>query len=278
MQPLPADKLPEVGVEKLRLIDSHCHLGAAVFDNDRQEVIARAHQSGIEQIVVIGAGQGIDGNYTALQLAEQQRGLHAAIGIHPHDADQWNEETRAKLFEMARTNSVVGYGEVGLDFHYNHSAVKNQRRAFSEQCEIAAQLKLPLIIHTRNAHKETLQVLQHYQKHIQEIGALLHCFSEGPGELQAYLELGMHVSFAGIVTFANATAVHQALQQVPASRLLLETDAPFLTPKPRRGFRNEPACLVWTAAAAAQLRSEDVTKICAETYANSVRFFQLPLP
>ncbi len=217
-------------------IDTHCHLDARAFDADREAVIERARAAGVTRIVAIGTGDGPPDLEAGIRLAERYPFMDATVGVHPHDAAKASEETWVELSSLVAHPKVVALGEIGLDYHYNFSPPEVQRAAFVRQMEIARQARLPIIIHTREAWEDTLELIRRHWDGA--IGGVFHCFSGGPREAEQVLELGFHVSFSGIVTFPKAADVQQAARMVPDERLLIETDAPYLAPVPFRGKRN----------------------------------------
>ena len=253
----------------MKLIDSHCHLDSEQFADDRQAVIDRALAAGVEQMLAIGSGDGPPDLESGIRLADQYPFIVASIGVHPHDAAKATEETFIRLRELTRHPNVVAVGEIGLDYHYDHSPREVQRQVFIEQLRIAHEGHKPIIIHTREAWPDTLALLRAHWS-ASPYGGIIHCFSEGPREAEQALELGFHISFAGIVTFPKSTEIQAAARLVPADRLLIETDAPFLAPVPKRGKRNEPAFIVETARRIAELRGVALEEI-AETTANNFR-------
>jgi TatD DNase family protein len=239
------------------LVDSHCHLDDSDFDADRQEVIERARAAGIEAMLAVGSE-------ACLRLAEAYPDIYATLGIHPHEASKADGAALDRLAEQLTHPKVLAVGEIGLDYHYDFSPRPLQREVFRAQLAIAKQAGLPVIIHTREAWDDTLDLLR-------ESGVasgIMHCFSEGPDEAAQALELGFHISFAGILTFPKARRIQDAARMVPPDRLLVETDAPYLAPVPRRGKRNEPAFVVETARKLAALRGETFEKIAVETTRN----------
>jgi TatD DNase family protein len=266
------------GVE---LFDSHCHLAGGAFDSDLPAVLQRAQAAGVRQILVIGAGAATEqdplaGNGAAQKLCKQHPQLHLAVGLHPHEADFWQPQTETNLKSLIEDSPrPKAIGEIGLDYHYNYSTPENQRRAFAAQLALAVEYQLPFLVHTRSAHQDTLAILREQQKHILAVGGLIHCFSEGPDEAHAYLQLGLHLSFSGVVTFAKSTAVREALKFVPLDRLLLETDAPFLAPPPFRGKRCEPANMLATAERVAMERGITLPVLSEATYRNACRLLRL---
>lgn len=251
----------------MSLIDSHCHLDAEAFAADRDEVIRRAREAGVDTFVAIGSGNGPPDLEAGIRLAGDYPFFYATIGVHPHDAAKATEETFARLRRLATHPKVVALGEIGLDYHYDFSPRDTQRDVFLRQLALARETALPIVIHTREAWDDTLALLRsHYSA--PHAGGIFHCFSEGPAEAEQVLALGFHLSFSGIVTFPKATAIQDAARLTPLDRLLVETDAPYLAPIPFRGKRNEPAYAVHTARHIAQLRGISYEALAAATSAN----------
>ena len=255
----------------MKLIDSHCHLDNEQFNGDREAVIERALASGVEKMLTIGSGDGPPDVEVAIRLADRYPMLYASIGVHPHDASKATAETYRRFAELAAHPKVVAVGEIGLDYHYDHSPREVQRDVFAEQMRIASSARKPIVIHSREAWGDTMALVrQHWNP---AFGGVIHCFTEGPAEAQEAVDLGFHISFAGIVTFPKATGVQQAARLIPPERLLVETDSPFLAPVPMRGKRNEPAFVVQTARKVAELRGATPDDIAAITVANFERLF-----
>ncbi|HEU0004940.1 MAG TPA: TatD family hydrolase [Terriglobia bacterium] len=253
-------------------IDSHAHLDSADFDPDRPAVIERAQAAGVTRVLAIGSGTGPGTLDCAIKLAETFEGVDASIGIHPHEAALATEDDFRLLAELAEHPAVVAWGEIGLDFHYDHSPRDVQREVFARQLKLAAERRLPVIIHTREAEEETLNVLlEHWGQ--PEIGGILHCYSGSLELAQAGLEMGFLISFSGMLTFPKAQNVRDVAHRLPMERLLIETDAPFLAPVPHRGKRNEPAFVVETAKAMAQLKETSIEVIARQTSENYRRLF-----
>lgn len=254
------------------LIDTHTHLDDARYNDDREAVIARAREAGVEAFVTIGCD--LATSHAAVRLAGQHSFVYASIGVHPHEVkhigDSWYDEFR----RLARNKKVVAYGEIGLDYHYNHSSPKEQRERFREQIQLARELALPVIIHTREAQEDTIAILKEEQA--SEIGGVFHCFSGDARLAKEALELGFYLSFSGILTFQNATMLREIATTVPLDRLLIETDCPYLTPTPHRGKRNEPAYVTQVAKQLAALHpglSEE--DIGGTTAGNARRLFKI---
>ena len=251
----------------MSLIDSHCHLDSAEFNDDREAVIERALASGVEHMMAIGTGNGPPDLEAGIRLADKHKAFYATVGIHPHDAAKTSPDDFKRLIELLAHPKVLAVGEIGLDYHYDFSPREVQKSTFIAQMEIAVQAKRPIVIHTREAWDDTLALIEkHWTPH--SIGGIMHCFSGGPEEARRALDLGFYLSFGGIVTFPKATAVQGAAKSAPRDRILIETDAPYLAPVPKRGKRNEPALMVHTARKLAELRGESYEEICAATTAN----------
>jgi TatD DNase family protein len=256
------------------MIDSHCHLDSAEFNEDRDAVIERAIAAGVETMLAIGTGDGPPDLEAGLRLADQHPAFYATVGIHPHDAAKASPDDFKRLGELLARPKLLAVGEIGLDYHYDFSPREIQKSAFIQQMEIAAEAKKPIVIHTREAWDDTLALIeQHWAPH--GIGGIMHCFSGGPEEARRALDLGLYLSFGGIVTFPKALAVQEAAKSVPRDRILIETDAPYLAPVPKRGKRNEPALIVHTARKLAELRAESYEELCDATTKNFRRLLLL---
>jgi len=249
------------------LIDSHCHLDSSEFDADREEVIARALDAGVEHMVAIGTGNGPPDLEAGIRLADKYPPFFATVGIHPHDAAKAGQADFDRLAELLSHPKVIALGEIGLDYHYDFSPRQTQTSAFVRQMEIAAAAKKPIVIHTREAWDDTAALLeQHWKQH--GIPGIMHCFSGGPTEARRALDLGFYLSFGGIVTFPKALDLQAAAKDSPANRILVETDAPYLAPVPKRGKRNEPALIVHTARKLAELRGQSLEEVSRMTSEN----------
>jgi TatD DNase family protein len=256
------------------MIDSHCHLDSAEFNEDREAVIERAIEAGVEHMLAIGTGDGPPDLEAGLRLAGKHPAFYATVGIHPHDAAKATPDNFKRLADLLAHPKVLAIGEIGLDYHYDFSPREIQKSAFIQQMEIAARALKPIVIHTREAWNDTLELIeQHWAPH--GIGGIMHCFSGGPEEARRALDLGFYLSFGGIVTFPKALAVQEAAKSAPRDRILIETDAPYLAPVPKRGKRNEPALIVHTARKLAELRSESYQELCDATTENFRRLLLL---
>jgi TatD DNase family protein len=256
------------------LADSHCHLDHEQFDVDRDAVIERALEAGVQCMVAIGTGDGPPDLETGIRLADRYPAIYATVGVHPHDASKAEPETFRHLAELLRHPKVVALGEIGLDYHYDFSPRQVQSDVFVAQMRVAADAGKPIVIHTREAWEDTLALIERHWKPTRLPG-IMHCFSGGPAEAARCVELGFYLSFGGIVTFPKALELQEAARSAPADRILVETDAPYLAPVPRRGKRNEPAFVVETARKLAELRGETLESIAAVTTANFRRVLSL---
>jgi TatD DNase family protein len=261
-------------------VDSHAHLEMPQFDADREAVLERARAAGIETIVAIGSGTGPGSLDCAIRLAEQHPWIHATVGIHPHEAKLADEGDFAELARLARHPKVIAWGEIGLDYFYDHSPRDVQQTVFLRQMQQARAAKLPIVIHCRpsdaseNAWDDCLALLREHWAS-SGFGGILHCFTGSLAHARAALEMGFLVSFAGNVTFAKAENIRQAARELPLDRMLIETDSPFLAPVPHRGKRNEPSFVAQVAAKLAELRGLSVEEVGAATSQNFYSFFNL---
>ena len=252
------------------LTDSHCHLDDEQFNPDRDAAIQRALDAGVTRMLAIGTGSGPPDLEAAIRLADHYPALLATVGVHPHDAAKTASDTLQRLEALLKHGKVIAIGEIGLDYHYDFSPRDAQRRVFIEQMELAAAKRRPIIIHTREAWDDTFALLEeHWAPHA--LPGIMHCFSGNAAEARRALDLGFLISFGGILTFPRAEELRQAALDVPLDRLLIETDAPYLAPVPKRGKRNEPAFIVHTARRLADLRGLSYEELCAITSTNFQR-------
>jgi TatD DNase family protein len=253
------------------LIDSHCHLDNSQFDSDRDAVIERALAAGVDRMVAIGTGEGPPDLEAGVRLADRHKCFYATVGVHPHDASKASPDIFRQLGELLKHPKVIALGEIGLDYHYDHSPREVQREVFLEQMRIAENARKPIVIHTREAWDDTLALLeQHWTP--TGLSGIMHCFSGTAAEAERCVALGFYLSFGGIVTFPKAIELQEAARGAPADRILLETDAPYLAPVPKRGKRNEPSFMVETARKLADLRGVSLEQIAAITTQNFTRF------
>lgn len=265
------EKRPENTV--VRLVDSHCHIDMPQFDADREEVVARARAAGLVEMLLVGGVDESAGHRRALEVAGRF-GFPATAGVHPHEARIADEAVYDELRGLAREGRIVAIGEIGLDFHYDHSPRDSQREAFRRQIRLARDVGLPIVVHTREADEETADILE--QEGAAEAGGVIHCFTGGLDLARRALGLGFLISFSGIVAFPRAEVIQQVAREVPEDRLLVETDAPFLAPPPHRGKRNEPAFVVDVARKVAALRGTTAEAVGSLTHRNYKSLFRRP--
>ena len=261
-------------------VDSHAHLDGKQFDADREVVIARAREAGVRTMVAIGNGNGPPTLDAGVQLAEKYSFMYATIGIHPHEARLADDAAYQTMEQLARHPKVIAWGEIGLDYHYDHSPRETQKQVFARQMELAAAAKLPIVIHCRpsdgsqNAWDECLGMIRD-QWAPRGIGGILHCFTGNAEQAKRALDMGFMISFAGNLTFPKAQQIRDAALEVPLDRVLIETDCPYLAPVPHRGKRNEPAFVVETARKLGELRGLSADEIGEQTSRNFYNFFKL---
>ena len=261
-------------------IDSHAHLEMQQFETDREQMLERARENGVEKIVAIGSGTGPGSLDCGIQLAEKYAYIYATIGIHPHEAKLATDADFQELERLAKRPKVIAWGEIGLDYFYDHSPREVQQQVFLKQMELARAAKLPIVIHCRpsdqseNAWDDCLQALEnHWQS--SALGGVLHCFTGSWPHAKRALDLGFMISFAGNLTFPKAQPIRDVAKEVPLEHILIETDSPFLAPVPYRGKRNEPAFVKETARQLGELRRVSTEEIGLQTAKNVYRFFSL---
>jgi TatD DNase family protein len=261
-------------------VDSHAHLEMEQFDADRDVMLQRAKDAGIQTILAIGSGTGPGSLDCAIQLADKHDFIYATIGIHPHEAKLASEADFSEMVELAKRPKVIAWGEIGLDYFYDHSPRDVQQQVFLKQLELAQAAKLPIVIHCRpsdnseDAWGDCLRLLnEHWAR--SGLGGILHCFTGIWAHAECALDMGFMISFAGNVTFPKAQQIREAAKQVPLDRVLIETDSPFLAPVPHRGKRNEPSFVKETARQLAELRGLSTEEMGLQTANNFYRFFSL---
>lgn len=256
----------------MELVDSHCHLDDAQFNDDRDAVIERGREAGLKWMLAIGTGDGPPDLLSAVRIADLNSFVLASIGVHPNDAQkvQW-DRTFEDLEQSLAHPKVVGMGEIGLDYHWGVPK-EAQMPVFIRQLEIAAAERMPVIIHTRDAWKDTIDVLRGNWAHT-SLPCVMHCFTGDAEQARECLDLGFYLAFGGVTTFSKAAAVREAARITPLDRLLLETDSPYLAPVPYRGKRNEPAFVAYTARTLAEVRGISPAELAAQTTANFERIF-----
>lgn len=257
----------------MTLFDTHAHLHFPDFAEDLDRVLARARDAGLRGIVTIGTDR--DSNRATVAMAERYPDIWASVGIHPHDAAEATEEDFVEMERLARSPRVVAFGEMGLDFFRDLSPRDVQARVFRRQLDVARGAGKPVIIHCRDAHPDTLAILD--EARVGEIGGVMHCFSADVPVARRCLDLGLMISLAGPVTYKNARALPDVARFVPEDGLVVETDCPYLTPTPHRGTRNEPAYVALTAAHVAALRGVDAEALGDAVTRNAARLFKIPL-
>jgi TatD DNase family protein len=255
------------------LVDSHCHLDPQYFPAGADDAIARAEAAGVGGFVAIGVGQDLAPARAAVALASRLPArVAAAVGIHPHDAVTLDDASYAELAELVRQPEVVAVGEIGLDYHYDHSPRDVQRRTFARLVGLAREVGKPIVVHTRSAPDDTIEVLA--GEGAKDVGGVIHCFSEDRAFAEKALDLGFYVSFSGIVTFKKSVAIQEVAAWAPLERVLVETDSPYLAPVPLRGKPCEPAFVVHTARRVAELRGVALEELAAATTENAERLFR----
>ena len=278
-------------------VDSHCHVDGEQFDSDRDEVVERAKAAGVKAMLTVGTGNPHTGEIErAVRTAEKYDNVFAAVGVHPHDAKLYDDAAENHLIELAKNEKVVAWGEIGLDFYYDHSPRDLQIEVFRRQIRVARSLDLPIIIHSRDADVETVEVLTeecsvstengkwktengegeiNFAVENKFRGGIMHCFGGTAEMARKLMDIGFLISFAGNVTFKKAENLRDAARVVPLDKLLIETDCPFLAPIPNRGKRNEPAFVVHTAQFLADFYGIELEKLAERTTGNFLDFFRL---
>ncbi len=251
------------------LIDTHAHLEMREFNDDREDVIKRAREAGVEYIVTIGTT--VESSRDAVLLADKYDFIYAAIGIHPHEVKDILHPAYDIIRHFAQHKKVVAYGEIGLDYHYEHSPRADQKRKFRDMLREARQLDLPVIIHDRDAHEDTLRIIS--EEWSPDLGGVMHCFSGDAAMAKKVIEMGFSISIAGPVTFPKAESLREVVRQVPIEHLLIETDSPYLAPQPVRGKRNEPAFVRHTAEMVAQVKGLSFDDVGRITSFNAMQLF-----
>ncbi|MBW2060402.1 MAG: TatD family hydrolase [Deltaproteobacteria bacterium] len=258
----------------MNLIDSHAHLDLKEFDSDRKDVLKRAKEAGLVHIITIGIN--VESSARAIDLAAKNDFISATVGFHPHDAKSLTPAGLDRLRDLGRSEQVVGFGEIGLDFFRNLSPHHLQEKAFDDLIHLGLELDLPLIIHDREAHQKIYSHLSAVRSSLKR--GVIHCFSGDYNLARRFLDLGFHLSIPGTITFPKAETLRRVVAKVPLESILLETDCPFLAPAPKRGKRNEPALIRFTAAELARIKGVSVEEVAAITTAAVRSLFKLPEP
>lgn len=254
------------------LFDTHVHLNARQYKEDREEVIKRAMSAGVSRMVVVGFDR--ETIPLAIEIAENHENIYAAVGWHPVDAIDFTDGDLTWIEELSLHPKVVALGEMGLDYHWDKSPKDIQKQVFRKQIRLAKRLNMPIIIHNREATEDIIKILQ--EEHAKEVGGIMHCYNDSVDYIQACLDMNFYISLGGPVTFKNAVLPKEVAKQVPMNRLLIETDAPYLTPHPNRGKRNEPAYVKLVAEEIASLRGISLKEVGEKTTKNACELFKIP--
>ena len=253
------------------MIDSHVHLDDAKFDYDRENLIENLKEHGLDRVYNIGAD--LESSIASVELADKYEIIKAVIGIHPHAASEYNQEVEDKLIELAKNENVRAIGEIGLDYYYDNSPRDIQVQVFKKQIELANKLKLPIVVHSREAAKETFDIISSYKEKYKDLKFLIHCFSQSVEMMREYVKMGCYIALGGVVTFKNSKVPKEVAKEVPLENLLLETDCPYLAPEPMRGKRNEPMFIKYSAQKIAEIRGISLEELLKATDENTRRFY-----
>jgi TatD DNase family protein len=253
------------------LIDSHAHLEMPEFKKDLEAVIQRAKESGVEYIFTVGTEK--RDWKRALEIADSHPSIYAILGVHPHNAKEIDDQTYSTLKDLCRNGKVKAYGEIGLDFFRNLSSRDIQLKRFREQIILARELELPIVVHDREAHQETVEILK--SEKAEECGGIIHCFSGNYEMAKVCIDMGFYISIPGSITFKSAESFRGIVRRIPLESLLVETDAPFLTPEPFRGKRNEPGHIRYTAQKLAEIKNVSFEKVAEATTENAKHVYRL---
>lgn len=253
------------------LFDTHAHLNVKQFAEDEAEVIQRAKDHGVSRIAVVGFDH--ETIAKALELSKTYKGIYPIIGWHPTEAGSYSDEVEEKLIKLIQTENIVAMGEMGLDYHWMEDPKEVQIEAFRRQIRVAKELKLPITIHNRDSTEDVYRVLK--EEHVEDIGGIMHSFNLTPEWQERFLDLGMHISYSGVLTFKNTSEVKESAKRVPLDKVLIETDSPYLSPMPYRGKRNEPSYVRFVAEELAELREMPIEEIAKITTHNANKLFNL---
>ncbi|CEJ72209.1 deoxyribonuclease [[Clostridium] sordellii] len=254
------------------LFDSHAHLNDEKFDEDREELINSLKAKGVD--LVLNPGACIETSKSSVELANKYDFIYAAVGVHPHDVGEMTEDDIETLRKLALENEKVkAIGEIGLDYYYDNSPREIQKKWFKRQIELANELKLPIIIHDRDAHGDTFEIIKNTKS--PEIGCVLHCYSGNVELAKEYVKMGCYISIPGTVTFKNNKKTREVAKEIPLEYLLIETDSPYMAPEPHRGKRNDPSLVQFVADKIAQEKGISYEQVCEATKENAKRFFSI---
>lgn len=255
----------------MNLVDTHCHLDWNSFDPDREAVIDRAVQAGVTRMITIGVD--VTSSRRAIELAEKHEAIYAAVGVHPNDCAGFDAAMLNDIRSLAQHPKVVAIGEIGLDYYWHKVDHETQARVFHAQLELAAELNKPVVIHSRDAAPDVMTILENFTHHASRLTGTLHSYFDDLAIAQRAFAIGFTIGVTGPLTFKKAEREREIIQQVPLDRVLIETDAPFLTPMPHRGERNEPAYVKHTAEMMAQVRGQSIEEVARQTTRNAEKLF-----
>lgn len=253
------------------LFDTHAHLNVKQFAEDEAKVIQSAKDHGVSRIAVVGFNH--ETIAKALELSKTYKGIYPIVGWHPTEAGSYSDEVEEKLIKLIQTENIVAMGEMGLDYHWMEDPKEVQIESFRRQIRVAKELKLPITIHNRDSTEDVYRVLK--EEHVEDIGGIMHSFNLTPEWQERFLNLGMHISYSGVLTFKNAPEVKESAKRVPLDKVLIETDSPYLSPMPYRGKRNEPSYVRFVAEEFAELREMPLEEIAKITTHNANKLFNL---
>ncbi len=252
------------------MIDSHAHLDDEKFNYDREGVLKGLYENQIAY--VINPGSDLETSKSAVELSHEYDFIYSAVGVHPHEAEDFTEEIYEEIKKLAKEKKVVAIGEIGLDYYYDHSPREIQKEVFRKQLNLAKELNMPVIIHTRDAQGDTFDILNEFKG---EVTGVMHCYTGSVEMAEKYMKLGYYISIAGPVTFKNAVNVKEMVKTIPMEKLLIETDSPYLTPTPNRGKRNEPKFVKYVAETIAELKEIPLTDVIEHSRENTKNLFKL---
>ena len=256
----------------MNLFDSHCHLENGRFEEDLPEVMARMKDAGVNRCIL--AGSDMETSEQIVALTKEHAHVYGVVGIHPHDAKTWTDDCAERLAQWVKEERIVGIGEIGLDYYYDHSPRDVQKEVFVKQLLLARELEMPAVFHVRDAHGDVLDLLRANRSQLP--AGVVHCYSGSVESAREYLDMGFYISFAGPITFKNANKLLDAAKYVPADRILVETDSPYLAPVPMRGRRNEPTFVQYVAQTIAELRGVSAQEMAQTAFENTCRLFGIP--
>lgn len=252
------------------IFESHAHYDDLKFEGDREEILQSFHELNITKVINVAAD--MESSQASIELARKYDFIYAAVGVHPHEAQTMVDTDLKTLKEMARYEKVVAIGEIGLDYYYDHSPRKVQRQRFKEQIELAKELGLPIIVHSREAAKDTFDVIK--ENRAEEVGGVIHCYSGSKETAALYTKLGFYIGIGGVITYKNARMIKEVVESIPLSSILIETDAPYLSPVPNRGKRNDSRNLPYIIDAIAQIKAISREEVERTSYENGLRLFK----